>query len=124
MFTIFKEKLNIGLLRTFLAVTAFGFFLCSNHLISGHHTNSFFGTVSSKTSQESHPKDLNECIDEYVYQYGNRGCVVGDLSISSDRSLFSDNFFLYAFNSYLPNNFQIKSPKTEPLHILHSVIQV
>ncbi len=124
MFTLFKRKFNIALLWTAWTVAVFGFFLCSNHLVPNHHAKSFSGVVSSKMSQESHSKDLNECVDNYTYMYGGRGCVTGDVSVSFDRTSFTDIYVISNVGSDLSDNRQVKSPKTVSLHILHNVLQV
>lgn len=121
MFTFFKKKINIALLWSVWTVAVFGFFLCSNHLVPNHHANGF---ASVSSSEESHSKDLNECIDNYTYVYGGRGCITGDFSISFDRTSFTDTFVIQNLDSHLPDTFQIKSPKTVPIHILHNVLQV
>lgn len=124
MFTFFKKKINTVLLWTAWTAAVFGFFLCSNHLVPNHHANGFLGSLSGGVSQESSPKDLNGCTDNYAYSYGGRGCITGDFSISFDRTSFTDNFIISNVGSNLSDNLQVKSPKTVSLHILHNVLQV
>lgn len=124
MLIFFKRKLNMVLLWTAWTVAFFGFFLCTNHLVPNHHNNTFSNPLSSEVSKESSSKDLNECVDNYTYIYGGRGCVTGDFSISFDRTSFTDIFVIQNLDTHLPDTFLVKSPKTVSIHILHNVLQV